>query len=80
MAEALYRIRRAERLTGQANLIMIKDLAGVDSDHDPLKRYSYRPVDTEPNMVLEIPARWKNYDDYLGALDAIFNELIKRIL
>ena len=70
VAEALYRIRRAERLSGQTNFVMIKDLTNAHGHVEALRRYSYRPLETEPNMVLTIPAAWRSYDDYVNALDA----------
>lgn len=70
IAEALYRIRRAARLSGQTNLVMVKDARTDQAGIDALRRYSYRPVETEPNMVLAIPESWQSYEDYLAALDA----------
>src|SRR5436190_1134355 len=70
VAEALYRIRRAERLTGQTNFVMVKDLTERQTGLEALSRFSYRPLKTEPNMVLEISPAWRSYDDYLAALDA----------
>jgi hypothetical protein len=70
VAEALYRIRRSERLLGETNFVMVKDVTDRQTGLDALRRFSYRPLETEPNMVLEIPATWRNYDDYLAALDA----------
>ncbi|HTI72329.1 MAG TPA: GNAT family N-acetyltransferase [Candidatus Limnocylindria bacterium] len=70
IAEALYRIRRAERLTGQTDLVMVKDLTPHQDSVDALRRFSYRPLDTEPNMVLDLDPAWRTYEDYLGALDA----------
>ena len=70
IAEALYRIRRAERLTGQTNFVMVKDLTAEHRGLEGLRRFSYRPMETEPNMVLAIDPAWRTYDDYLAALDA----------
>lgn len=70
VAEALYRMRRAERLTGQTDFVLVKDVTGQQSGLESLRRFSYRPLETEPNMVLAIDSSWRNYDDYLGALDA----------
>lgn len=70
VAEAVYRIRRAERLDGQSDLAMIKDFTGAQTGFDVLRRFSYRPLETEPNMVLAIDPAWRTYEDYLGALDA----------
>ena len=70
IAEALYRIRRAERLFGQTNLVMIKDVGENEAGVEAVRRFSYRPLETEPNMVLAINPAWRSYDDYLAALDA----------
>lgn len=70
VAEALYRIRRSERLGGETNLIMLKDFTDRQSGVDALRAFSYRPMETEPNMVLAIDPSWQTYEDYLAALDA----------
>ena len=44
MAEALYRIRRAERLLGQTNLVLVKDITERESGLEALRRFSYRPM------------------------------------
>jgi hypothetical protein len=77
VAEALYRIRRAARLSGQTNLVMLKDVTARESGLESLRRFSYRPLETEPNMVLQIDARWRNYEDYLSALDAKYRRNAK---
>ncbi len=77
IAEALYRIRRAERLIGPTNLVMVKDVTGVESGLEALRRFSYRPLETEPNMVLTINPSWRTYDDYLSALDAKYRRNAK---
>jgi hypothetical protein len=70
IAEALYRIRRAERLTGQTNFVMVKDVTANQTGLEALHPFSYRPMETEPNMVLQMAPGWRSYDDYLAALDA----------
>lgn len=70
VAEGLYRIRRAERLTGETNFVMVKDVTPNEAGLESLHRFSYRPMETEPNMVLTIDPSWRTYDDYLAALDA----------
>jgi hypothetical protein len=77
VAEALYRIRRAERLTGQTNFVMVKDLSAQQTGVEVLRRFSYRPLVTEPNMVLEIRPEWRNYEDYLAALDAKYRRSVR---
>lgn len=80
VAEALYRIRRAERLSGQTNLIMLKDFP-PDQEHgvEALTRYSYRALETEPNMVLAIAPTWQTYDDYLASLTASYRKAARKI-
>ena len=77
VAEALYRIRRSERLAGQADLAMVKDLTAQQVGTEALRIYSYRPLETEPNMVLTLDPSWKTYDDYLAALDAKNRKKVK---
>jgi hypothetical protein len=77
VAEALYRIRRAERLTGQTNFVLVKDLTEEQRGLESLRRFSYRPLETEPNMVLTLDAAWRSYDDYLAALDAKYRRNAK---
>ena len=77
IAEALYRIRRSERLTGQTDFAMIKDLTERQLGVEALRRYSYRPLETEPNMVLTLDPNWRTYDDYLAALDAKYRRKVK---
>jgi hypothetical protein len=77
LAEALYRIRRAERLSGQTNLVLVKDFTSRQTGLEALGRFSYRPLATDPDMVLSIDPAWKSYDDYLGALDAKYRRNAK---
>lgn len=77
VADALYRIRRAERLLGDTNVVMVKDVTASESGLEALKRFSYRPLETEPNMVLAIDPAWRSYEDYLAALDAKYRRNAK---
>jgi hypothetical protein len=77
VAEALYRIRRAERLTGQTNIVMVKDVTASQAGLDSLHRFSYRPLETDPNMVMKLDPSWRTYDDYLAALDAKYRRNAK---
>jgi hypothetical protein len=81
VAEALYRIRRAERLSGQTDFVLVKDItpaetAGIES----LRRFSYRPLETEPNMVLELHPAWRTYDDYLAGLDGKYRKSVRQVI
>jgi hypothetical protein len=80
VAEALYRIRRAEKLTGQTDFVMVKDVTDAQGGLEALHQYSYRPLETEPNMVLAIDASWRCYDDYLAALDSKYRRNAKEQL
>ncbi len=77
VADALYRIRRADRLMGDTNLVMVKDVTKTETGLEALRRFSYRPLETEPNMVLAINPAWRNYEDYLAALDAKYRRNAK---
>lgn len=77
VADALYRIRRADRLLGDTNVVMVKDVTTNESGLDALKRFSYRPLETEPNMVLTVDPAWRSYEDYLAALDAKYRRNAK---
>lgn len=70
IAEVLYRIRRAEKLHGETNLMMVKDISAAEPHASALDLFSYRPMETEPNMVLTLQSSWHSYEDYLSALDA----------
>ena len=77
VAEALYRIRRAEKLGGQADFAMVKDVTALQAGTEALRRFSYRAMETEPNMVLTLDPAWKSYDDYVAALDSDYRKKVK---
>jgi len=78
VAEVLYRVRRAEKLAGQAGFVIIKDIpAGQDSGVGQLRDLGYRGVETEPNMVLAIDAGWKSHADYLASLASKYRSAVK---
>jgi Acetyltransferase (GNAT) domain len=80
VAEAIYRVRRAERLAGQSDFAVVKDLSGAERDGaEALRRFGYRSVESDPNMMLEIPAAWRTYDDYLASLNAKYKNAARKI-
>jgi hypothetical protein len=81
VAEAVYRVRRAERLSGQTDFALVKDLAASDmaGGAEALRRFGYRPVESDPNMVLEVPASWRGYDDYLASLNGKYRNAARRV-
>jgi len=80
VAEALYRLRRADKLSGDIDLVMVKDLS---EEHAPagsvLRRFSYRSLDTDPNMVLPIAPNWRTYEDYLASLTSKYRKTCRQI-
>jgi Acetyltransferase (GNAT) domain len=80
VAEALYRIRRAEKLLGDASVVLVKDLTEADRRAaEALRRFSYRPAETDPDMVLALPPEWRTVDDYLARLDAKYRNAFKQV-
>jgi predicted N-acyltransferase len=78
VAEALYRMRRAEKLAGHMDLVVIKDLPGsLHAESDVLGKLSYGRVDTEPNMVLTLDPSWRTHADYLGGLVSKYRSDVK---
>lgn len=80
IAEALYRIRRADKLSGQTDIVLVKDFSANEKGVDALESYNYRPVETDPNMVLEIPEAWRSFDDYLNGLASKYRSGAKKIV
>jgi hypothetical protein len=79
VAEAIYRLRRAEKLAGQAGFVVVKDLPAGDGGNGValLSRVGYREADTEPNMVLTLDAKWKTHADYLASLASKYRGNVK---
>lgn len=81
VADALYRIRRADRLHGQIDYVMIKDLD--DARHaqaGALRDFSYRPMSTEPEMAMAIRPHWKDFAGYLADLTSSYRSKAKKIV
>lgn len=81
VAEALYRLRRADKLSGDADVLMVKD---VTDEHaaavaEALSKFSYRPLETDPDMVLELRPRWAGYEDYLSSLTARYRKAARQV-
>jgi len=81
VAEALYRIRRGNVLFGQTDLVLVKDLGAAEAHADgPLRRFSYRAIETEPNMILTLRPEWRTFDDYLAALRSDYRSNIRKLV
>lgn len=78
VAELLYRVRRAEKLAGQAGFVMIKDVTQAQAGGlAELEGLAYRSVETEPNMVLTLAPQWKRHDDYLASLASKYRSSVR---
>jgi hypothetical protein len=81
VAEALYRLRRADRLHGQVDYVMIKDLDQVRHEQAaPLRDFSYRPLATEPEMAMPLRPHWKDFDAYLADLNSNYRSKARKII
>ncbi|MES2899838.1 MAG: GNAT family N-acetyltransferase [Pseudomonadota bacterium] len=81
VAEVLYRIRESQKLEGKTHFVMIKDLHSPFSEHAAhLENLSYRYVETEPNMVLDLLPEWKTYDDYVASLASKYRTKVKNTI
>ncbi len=79
VAELLYRVRRADKLAGQAGFVLIKDVTEAQAKAvGVLHGLSYRSVETEPNMVLALQPRWKTYEDYLASLASKYRSSVRK--
>ncbi|AMV21145.1 GNAT family N-acetyltransferase [Planctomyces sp. SH-PL14] len=80
IAEAMYRIRASEGLFDQTDYVLIKDIpAPLRAGSEALRRFGYRPVETDPDMLLAIPSAWRGYDDYLGSLNSRYRKSARGI-
>lgn len=78
VAEALFRVRRAERITGETDFVLVRDLPLDCPNSAVLADYSYTPVKVEPDMVLELKD-WTCFDDYLASLSSKYRKAAKNI-
>lgn len=80
VSEALLRLRRAEKLSGHTDFILIKDFdaspAAVDG---ALADFGYSPLETEPNMVLALDPAWRTHADYVASLAGRYRKEVDRI-
>lgn len=81
VCEAIYRVRRADKLNGQSDLALIKDLGMAEAHVPPsLRLLGYRSVETEPDMVLTLRPEWKSWDDYLASMTSGYRSAAKKLL
>jgi len=71
-------MRRAEKLAGNTDLVIIKDLAaGACEESSVLAKLSYSRVETEPDMVLTLDPAWRSHGDYLAGLASKYRSDVK---
>jgi hypothetical protein len=46
---------------------------------EALHRFSYRPIETEPEMVLRLDPSWRTFDDYLAALTKKYRAAARKV-
>jgi hypothetical protein len=78
IGEAAYRVRRAEKHAGSADFVLVKDLTAAEmTDSRLLHDLGFRPVATEPNMVLALAPGWRGHADYLAALSSKYRKTVR---
>ncbi|MDR7272512.1 hypothetical protein J2X20_005195 [Pelomonas saccharophila] len=81
ICEAIYRLRRADKLDGQSDFALIKDLGMAVGDVPPaLRLLGYRSVETEPDMVLTLRPEWRSWDDYLASMTSGYRSAAKKLI
>lgn len=81
VGEAMYRLRRADKLLGESDVVMVKDfIADREPTRESLRLLGYRSVETEPDMVLTLQPGWKKYDDYLASLTSSYRSSAKKLV
>lgn len=70
-AEALYRLRRADKLHGDVSAVLVKDFftrEGETLHAEELLRFDYRAFEVDPAMVVPLDPGWSGFDDYTAAM------------
>ena len=81
VGEAMYRLRRGDKLLGESDIAMVKDFCGqTPVVRESLRLLGYRSVDTEPDMVLTLQPGWQRFDDYLASLTSNYRSNAKKLL
>jgi hypothetical protein len=59
---------------------MVKDFTAEEEEAVAvLRRFSYRPLETDPNMLLEFAPGWKTYEDSLKSLTSKYRNACRQI-
>jgi len=78
VAEALYRIRRSERLSGQTDVMMTQGSGGQAGGRGGVAHAELSAArDRAEHGARARSWPWRTHDDYLGALDAKYRRKFK---
>lgn len=81
IAEAIYRVRRAEKLSSNVSFVMVKDFSQADAGRSKtLETFSYESMPTDPDMVLDFKPEWTSHEDYLAAMSSKYRKGIVKLL
>ncbi len=80
-AEVIQTIKRIEKLQDSIDGLLIKDIKGADSqDATTIEDYSFRKIETDPDMVLDLAPQLASFDDYLAQLTTKYRSRIKKMV
>ncbi|MBU2712542.1 GNAT family N-acetyltransferase [Zooshikella harenae] len=80
-AELMYRIRRGEKINGSVNFAIVKDFNENELEASMvMERYSYRKIQTDPDMVLQLSQNCDSFDEYLQLLTSKYRNRIKKVI
>lgn len=81
LADAVYRVRRANKLHGQVAAVLIKDFEDSSLPNSRvLEKYDYYGFSVEPAMILDLDKGWKTFDDYLNAMSSKYRRRAKAVI
>ncbi|MBL4651488.1 MAG: hypothetical protein JKY53_01285 [Flavobacteriales bacterium] len=80
LSNALYRLRRSERINGQVSIILLKEFWPTSYKKvDVLKVHEFRSFNIDVNMVLKIHESWHSMNDYLDSMISKFRTKAKSV-
>jgi hypothetical protein len=79
LADVIYCINKAEKLSGKIAAVLIKDFYNSSVKYtNEFVEYKYHDFLVEPNMVLNI--KWDTFDEYLDAMSKKYRNRAKKII
>ena len=80
LSNALYRLRRSEKINGRISIILLKEFWPASYENtEVLKFHDFRGFNIDVNMVLKIHDSWKTMDDYLDSMISKFRTKAKSV-